>query len=334
MSQETAQWLNTMVLVGFTDLRGTAWHYRASEQGQESNHYPGAIPVDDVLRRLFNFEVVERPLYFYDPSSDSFIQIEDRKAMVTDDTADVLGVFKQGYKGHQYQEWLIENIAAILDDDVQIGSAGLLKNRGQAWVSIETPENQSVSGFAFRPHIVCATSFDGSLSTTYKGAVTAVVCDNTLSAAMSEDGQVFKLRHSKYSTLHLADAREALGLIFNVSDAFEAEVAALLDHKVSEHAWQKVLDLVVPLPEDDGRGKTMAENKRDKLQVLYKTDERCEPWKGTALGVLQAFNTWNHHYATVRKGVPRVLRNMENVISGKFDAADDAVMAAVVEATK
>ena len=38
MSQETLAWLNTNVLVGFTDKRGIAWHYRASEQGSEPNH--------------------------------------------------------------------------------------------------------------------------------------------------------------------------------------------------------------------------------------------------------------------------------------------------------
>lgn len=106
MSQETMLWLNTMTLIGFTDKRGNAWHYRENDQGSESNHYPGVIPVDNVLRRLFSFEVVERPIYFYNPGTDEFVQIDDRKAMVTDDSSDVLGVFKSGYQGHQYSEWL------------------------------------------------------------------------------------------------------------------------------------------------------------------------------------------------------------------------------------
>ena len=55
MSRETAQWLNTYTLVGFTDQRGHAWHYRMDLQGVETNHYSAAIPVDDVLRRLFNW---------------------------------------------------------------------------------------------------------------------------------------------------------------------------------------------------------------------------------------------------------------------------------------
>ena len=40
MSRETLQHLNTNTLIGNTAHRGTAWHYRAEEQGEESNHYP------------------------------------------------------------------------------------------------------------------------------------------------------------------------------------------------------------------------------------------------------------------------------------------------------
>jgi hypothetical protein len=44
MSRETLKYLNTNTLIGNTAHRGTAWHYRAEEQGEESNHYPGPIP--------------------------------------------------------------------------------------------------------------------------------------------------------------------------------------------------------------------------------------------------------------------------------------------------
>ena len=59
MSQETSQWLNTRTLIGFTDKRGNAWHYRADEQGTEPNHYPLAIPTEDVRRRLFGWTHAE-----------------------------------------------------------------------------------------------------------------------------------------------------------------------------------------------------------------------------------------------------------------------------------
>jgi hypothetical protein len=42
--------------------------------------------------------------------------------------------------------------------------------------------------------------------------------------------------------------------------------------------------------------------------------------------VLQAHNTWNQHYAQVRKGVPRIVRNMENAVKDKSAAQDAEVM--------
>jgi len=62
MTRETLDYLNTQTLIGFTDKRGTAWHYRAELQNDEPNHYPAAVPVDDVNRRLFHWTAESRRL--------------------------------------------------------------------------------------------------------------------------------------------------------------------------------------------------------------------------------------------------------------------------------
>lgn len=333
MSRESSKWLNTRTLIGFTSKRGKAWHYREEDQGMEPNHYPDAIPVDDVLRRLFNFEVWDAPLYVLGDSG--YVEVPNRKAMITSDTADVLGVFKGGYTGHQYSEWLLENVGSIIDDDLGIGSAGLLRNRAQAWVSVEVPETITTpEGVEFRPNLTACTSFDGSLATTYKRHVGIVVCDNTLSGALGEDGQSFKVKHSKYSGMKISDAREALAIVHTMADDFAAEVARLTSWKVSEKVFQQLLDKVVPLPTDEGRGMTIAENKRSEILNLYRADERAAAWNGTAFGVLQAFNTWNHHFASVKKDVPRVLRNMENTLTDKMATADAAILSALATVGK
>ena len=331
MSKETSQWLNTMTLIGFTEKRGNAWHYRAEDQGTESNHYEGPVPVADVLRRLFNFTVDDATLYVANADG-TFTAVEGRKAMRTSDTGEVLGVFKDGYQGHGYEPWLIDNVSTILSDELGIGSAGLLRNRAQAWVSVEVPDTITTpEGVAFRPNLLACTSFDGSLATTYKRVVQAVVCDNTLSAGLSEEGQTYKLKHSKYSAMKLGTAREALAVVYTMADDFAAEVASLCSMEVTEAQFGKVLDLLVPVPtdSDNKRGITVAEDKRNQITALYRHDDRSAPWNGTAFGVLQAVNTYAHHYAQVRGGVARGQRNMENVVSGKFASLDAEVISAV-----
>ena len=333
MSKENSKWLNTNTLVGFTDERGPAWHYRLEDQDEESNHYPEAIPVDDVIRRLFNFTVEDQP--FYIRIGDDFVEVPERKAMVRTDNHTVLGVHKEGYQGHDYEEWLLDNWGHILSQskgELGIGSAGLLRKGAQAWVSIERPDTIEIAaGVKFRPYLLGYSSFDGSLSTGYGDKITLVVCDNTLNAAIREQGNTYRLRHTRHSMLRIAEAREALEIVFKLEDTFKQEVNALLKLKVSDKKWEQFLDIIIPIPElpedkETTRGVTVANNKRDAINALYKNDERVAPWTGTAFGVLQAFNTYQHHNSQVRGGVPRIIRNMEGAVSGKYGKADKNVL--------
>lgn len=351
MSLETSHWLNNNVLVGMTDKRGNAWHYRKEHQGAESNHYPLAIPVADVERRLFHWTAEERPLLVAVPSDlDNMtgfdaagnpirhMVLDDRKAIVTSDTNEVLGVFKSGYQPHQYREWLIHNIANILDDNLAISSAGLLKNRAVAWVEVSVPENiKTPEGVEFRPNLLACTSFDGSLATTYKRTVQLTVCDNTMAVALSESGQQLKVKHSKYSQARLADAREALAIVFDTADAFSAEIARLTRIDVTDRDFNKVLDVIIPAEGAEGAKLTRAQNKRDDLHTLYNFDRRVSDWKGTAFGVVQAFNTYNHHKLGVKdmggtgrsENALRAERNMLNAIDGSTDKSDGLVLDAI-----
>ena len=340
MSRETMQWLNTMTLIGFTEKRGNAWHYRESDQGVEPNHYPQGIPLPDVSRRLFGWEPAEGTVgsavtVMNEDGVGSYTVVDpERKAIVRppgtfgqDDHGAILGVFKQGYTVHGYEQWLCENVADLLDDDLQIGSAGLLKGGAQAWVQVEVPENITTpEGVVFRPNLLATTSLDGSLATTYKRTVTNVVCDNTHACAMGEAGQQYKVKHTRYSSVKLLEARAALAIVHTIADEFAANVAQLCDMTVTDSQWQQFLDSLAPTEQEpgvpkEGRAYTLAATKQAELQRLWNSDPRVSPWKGSAWGVVQAVNTHAHHIQTVR-GAERAERNMGLAISGGWDKLD------------
>lgn len=357
MSRETSAWLNQNTLIGFTDKRGTAWHYRAADQGDvpastypqatpieaeagklvASNHYKGAVPTHDVNSRLFSWDAVPATMgvevsdILGVPDRKVWRPVPKRQVIVRSDTLDVLGVFKDSYVGHPYGQWLIETTNRITSTGLDIASAGLLKNGAQAWVSYEVPDTITTpEGVAFRPQLLATTSFDGSIATTYKRVTTLTVCDNTLAAALGEAGQMIKVRHSRYSHMRMMDARDALNIVHADADAFAAEVKALAEIEVTDKQWSQFLDEYVPLTKDGkplpkGRGLTMAEHKREDLSQLWNSDLRAAPWKGTAWGVVQAANTWFHHKQTVR-GALRQERNMDNVINGRTEAHDNDVL--------
>ena len=325
MSKESLSTLNTQTLIGYTEKRGNAWHYRADEQGTESNHYTGSIPVEDVRRRLFGWTALEGAITATAITPDGVMVTEDptRKAIMRSDTGALLGIFKQGYKIHPYSEWLISNVENLLDADAQVASAGLLRGGAVAWVQIEMEETLSVQGFDFRPFLTAATSMDGSLATTYLTGAQAVVCDNTLSVALgSKESPRVKIRHSANSLTRIGEAREALGIIYQVADDFAAQVEALTAEVVSKDRWTAFLKAYSSPSTDSKTATTVAANKVEALDNLWTNDLRVAPWAGSAFGVLQAVNTYTHHVQATRGDASRAERNMERAVSGGIDALD------------
>lgn len=328
MSKETHQWLAENVLVGYTEKRGRAWHY----QDGDTNHYPMAIPVADVEKRLFHWEAEELPLY----AGSNPTALPEHKAIGRSDTGLIMGVFKQGYQPHQPAEWLVGNVATILDTntgDLGIGSAGLLRGGRQAFVSVEVPDTITTpEGVAFRPNLLAVTSFDGTLATTYKGVVTNVVCDNTMAAGLREGGGAFKVKHSRHSMGKAQEARDALGMVFAIAADFAEEVKGLCEQEVTDAEFERLIKAeFAPAPKGkDGkapskRAVTMADNKRADLLTLWRHDERVAPWRGTGYGVVQALNTWHHHVQS-HKGDNRAERNMIRMVSGDTEKEDREVM--------
>lgn len=326
MSQETFEWLNSNVLIGFTDKRGTAWHYRAADQGEEPNHYPGSVPIADLERRLFFWDAVESieiRVAYRDHNGEIKTTIdEDRKAIVRPDTQDVFGYFKLGYIIHQYREWLVNNISILLDSDLEIGSAGLLAKGARAWVQVEMPETCTTpEGVQFRPFLSAATSLDGSLSTTYTRGAQVISCDNTLSAALTEPGAGrVKIRHSRNSLGRIQEVREALDIVHQVEEDFSRQVTQLCRIPVTSRDWNHFLDTIAPVT-GSARSRSIAERKRADLVQLWRYDESVAPWSGTAYGVVQAVNTYTHHHKTVR-GTTRAERNAERAVTGGADKLD------------
>lgn len=347
MSKESQEWLENNIRIGYTAKRGNAWWHKSGVTADGSpNHFEGPVPINVAADLLDTARVERVPVYYAVPTSVDdatgldddgnpikFIRSHaDRYGILRSSTLDDHGVFKDGYTPHQFTAALLDSTAELIEEsqgDLGIGSVGLLKNGAIAWVSIEVPDTvKTPEGVEFRPNLLATGSHDGSLSTTYKRVVTDVVCDNTRNAALGEAGQQFKVKHSKYSQLKLADAREALGIIVDTGEAFAAEVARLCDQTVTDDQWHKLVDQLAPLPEVEGRGKTLAVTKRHELNNLYFADPRCTPWHGNAWGALQAVNTYEHHYATTR-GAGRAERNQLNTLTGKFDAFDNQTYAAL-----
>jgi len=334
MSKETRTWLSENTLIGFTEKRGRAWHYR---QG-DNNHYVGGIPVEDVRKRLFDWEAQEQPIYVMDHRDGEMDQASDFKAWVHPITGEVLGVHKKTRALHQYAPWLLDVTADMLDDDLQVGSAGLLRGGRVAWVQVEVPETiETPEGVRFRPFILARSSMDGSVATNFSRSVTNTVCDNTLAIAAGEHGgQRITFRASGNGEVKLGEAREALGIVYTAADDFARQVAELTATTFTDHDFNKLLELEVPgeKPEFGAKKREITQwekvqEKRIYLRDLYHFDARVAPWTGTAFGAWQAMNTYDQHERKIRS-TNRVERNQLQLVKGQQDRVDAAVLGKIL----
>lgn len=314
MSQETQEWLEQNIKVGFTTERGKAWWAREDD---DTSQFPGAIPTEEA-RRLIGFEVVESPLAAILPSGE-FLTVPDKKALIRADTATVLGTPGTGYLVHDNCAWLLENVFAFLGGGVEIGSVGLLRGGAVAFAQMEFKETMQHAGERFRPFITAVTSLDSSFATTYKSGAQRVVCDNTLAAFLGADNVTLRKRHTSGSKVNAEELRQRFNVqLGEIGDAFTAELDQLLDVSVSDAQWAEFLNAHTgdPSEMDKGRTKSLAEKKQDTLNELYFHDPRVAPWSGSEWGVLQAVSTFQQHLATIQGG-NRVETNALKFLGGK-----------------
>lgn len=342
MSRETIQWLNQNTLIGFSEKRGKAWHYR---QGSD-NHYVGGVPVDDVRKRLFDWHAVEVPIHTGSTSGQFSVPDGDTvpgfKAWKHPKTGETLGVHKESRALHQYDEWLLDTAEPILGEGVEIGTAGVLRGGRVAWVQFEVPETfQTPEGVTFRPFVLARSSMDASVATTFSRSITNTVCDNTMAIAATEHGgQRVVFRASGDNEVKLKTAREALGLIDVAASDFAEQVSTLTSIIFTPRDFHRLTEIVVPgerpimgSKNDNGRAWahwTKVREKREYLEDLYRFDERVAPWTGTAFGAWQAFNTYDQHERKIRSA-NRVERNQLIVVKGQQDRADAKILETIME---
>ena len=367
MGMESSEWYNNFCLIGHTEERGKAWHYMESMQGDEPNHYPGAIPFDDVVRRLFNWKpmVVRTANLVPCKQSDADYQVpmlgENGKPYADDDGKPVmmpvrvtevpnmrgvvrsddptleLGHHTAKYRVHDYEEWLLKLQSNVIGDSLDIWSAILLRNGAQACVQVALPEtaHDDKTGMDFVPYVHGYTSLDGSLSTTFAAQTLLIVCDNTMHAAnrrAESSGRQYRARHTSGSldSERITEVQQALSIIHQTAESsmdFFHELAAI---KVPPKKWVEVMDIIMPKADQKAsvRMQKGRETKRELLDSTYHTDPMATTWNGTALGVVQAVNTYATHYASV-KGASRTQRNVDKVIRGEFEKVDTATLQAL-----
>lgn len=324
------------------DVYGGSWIGR----GEVTREYEGSIPVGDIYNGLLAWEPLEVPNANLIPVSDlsqPFDTIidgqaykvsvrDDHKAIVRSDTHASLGVFKNGYDSTGYKG-LMQWTQSTLYGSMTNYATGLLNGGAKFFTQFGLDEtlHDSKSGLDFLPFVLFQSSLDGSLANSWSAGSLIAVCDNMFAgirAGAKNGGRQLKLKRSRYglSDQRMSELRDVLAVTELETQAMTEFLHQTVEIPVTTQQFVKVLDEVIP-DAAEGASKaavTKTNNRRDAVTALYHNSPMVEPWKGTAFGVIQAFNTYAHHGQAVR-GATRVERVYDRVLRGDMAESDAAV---------
>jgi phage/plasmid-like protein (TIGR03299 family) len=339
-SRQTMEWLRNNIKVGFTSDRGPAWWANGAvtkagdwTQIPDGSHFDGPVPIEVVLSTL-DVRLVKGEVHVTYLDEDGQRQVASdpgTQPIVNARTGRIFSYPQEGYAIHPYVQTLHGFVQRIqYDEKVGVGSVGLLKNGGVAFLQAVLPETIEVAGYGFQPYLTAVTSADLSRRTIFATGAKGAVCDNTLDAAILGALSMFGTKHTRNSLTQVQAVRERLGIqLAQAGEAIGHAIDELTKVDVSDAEWTAWKDMIVPLKDESGapkvkRALTMAENKRAELDRLWTVDPKGAQWNGTGFGVFQVDSTYRQWNQTVRSAEGgRIERNYSNDvfgITGKGDA--------------
>lgn len=310
--------------------------------GFATEKFDGFVPFDRVTD-LFDFNAQFSKVYV--PSPDGGVaEVPNRRAVVHGDTGTVFNIVSGRYAIHQYRDVLLDNVSALLDTgkgDLGVIGAGLLDNGAVGWVQIAPSEGITVNNDTVEPTITVVSSHSGRFATSYRTGLFRLACSNQIGSLRRETRNAYTLKHTRNSVLRLADARQALALMFDTATEMTAEMQALMEQSVTDRQFLDIVERLNPkpvptvtatgevVPANEGSF-TRWQNRTDDLWKMWRDDQRVG-YRGTAWGALQTFSTYAQNDRPYRnmQTVNRASRNMGALLAGQIDRADRRVLAAV-----
>ena len=186
----------------------------------------------------------------------------------------------------------------------ELETAGVLKGGKKFWAMARTGQSTSLKGRdKVDGYLLLATACDGTLATTAQFTSVRVVCNNTLSIALSGATSAIKVPHS--TSFNAQAVKKQLGIAVSQWDSFMYRMKTLSERKVKSHEAMNYFLKV--LCQTDGhidpvQGLTN-ERALKKVQAMYEGQGRgaeLQAAKGTAWGLLSAVTEFVDHERRAR----------------------------------
>ena len=207
----------------------------------------------------------------------SLVSTSDYRAVVRQDTGDILAVHTDGYVPTQYREILeLGLMLTDADPDAAVESVGTMKNGRQFFATINLGDivvDPAGVNDVSQNKLALFGSHDGSLGVTFATTTIRVFCTNQAPAIRKNAERLIVVKHTKNSAARLAAVAHALDMGRTSAKAYEQDATALQQETMSTDAFLRFVEKLWPTNADaEGAAATKQENRRDSLVSTFKGD--------------------------------------------------------------
>lgn len=194
-----------------------------------------------------DWTVSKQPMYFGEGSEK--IAYPGQYVNVRDTDNKPLGTSTDGYHVFQNVEAFdfLDQITDTGSGEAKYTTAGSLFGGKRVFMTMKIGDTFTVAdNDAHDMYLMVTNSHDATQALTVAVTTIRAVCNNTVTMALKDAKTKWTLRHKTSLKGKVQDARDSLEIAFKYADAFQDEVAALMEVEMTKDKFKKIVDTIVP----------------------------------------------------------------------------------------
>lgn len=245
---------------------------------------------------------------------------------------DVLAVVGNDYRVVQNEQHC-ELLNLLVDEaGAHFETAGSLRNGREVFVTMKLPRTVRLADTDdIDLYLAAMSSHDGTKPWRVIVTPTRIVCANTQRIALRTARASYTIKHTAAARSKIAQARTALGIVWNYCDEFEKAAEQLIQQTLTDGEFQKIIDQLWPYdPDNEGkRARGNRQRRTDTLHHLFTDADTNQGIRETRWAGLQAITEYLDHHAPATSAEVRAHRVLTSeTLAAKKQTAYELLAAA------
>ena len=246
-----------------------------------------------------DFDVLQRPVQVNVGTDENphYITVPNKVVNYRSDNNAPLGVVGNVYRPLQNTEAFSFFDTLVDAEDAIYHTAGALGNGEKIWVLAKLPQHIKVGkDDIIEQYVLIYNSHDGSSGITACLTPIRVVCNNTLTAALSGAKNKVSIRHTVNSQARLSQAHQLMDISNLYAQEMEDIFNQMAKKKINEKMVNQFLDTIYPI-NPDNEARTAAIKIREGIleSMEIGVGQDLKTTKGTVFGLYNAMTFYTDH---------------------------------------